>query len=539
MPGWGLSLIGAIGVPINAAYKEEEGAFILESCAARVLLTHHALLEVAQKMCGDSQTIGKLMVSGEGGRSSPEFLDFSRELQKCPPLAEPEEVTPQDISMLMFTSGTTGKPKGVMVTHEMYVAAGQGYATWVEADSEDRFFTCLPLCHANAQYYSTMGSLAVGASLIMEERFSASKFWDQVRRSGATVVNFIGMMLPVLLKQPHVEFNPPNQVRVCYGSPAFSPEFLTEFEKRFSTKVVIGFALTECMFGTIERLGQSHRPRSSGVPRWHPDSRFVNELRIVGEQDVPLPSGEVGEILLRNPAVTPGYWQNDEQTTEALRGGWLHTGDLGRVDEEGHLYFVDRKKDVIRRRGENIASSEVEEVLKREPRILDCAVIGVPSELAEEEVKVFVVLRPGEQMGPEEIVSWCAERLAHFKVPPICGIPRRASQDAQPAGTQEFASPGRCGAGGGMLRSGESGYPSALGTVGCRGKEPNFWPRRESNRSPWNPLPSRWATPKMSVGFWATVVRNAISCFFPDVTFVRAAPRRDLKRFGSAKRAVS
>ena len=413
----GLSLIGAIGVPINAAYKEEEGAFILESCAARVLLTHHALLEVAQKMCGDSQTIGKLMVSGEGGRSSPEFLDFSRELQKCPPLAEPEEVTPQDISMLMFTSGTTGKPKGVMVTHEMYVAAGQGYATWVEADSEDRFFTCLPLCHANAQYYSTMGSLAVGASLIMEERFSASKFWDQVRRSGATVVNFIGMMLPVLLKQPRVEFNPPNQVRVCYGSPAFSPEFLTEFEKRFSTKVVIGFALTECMFGTIERLGQSHRPRSSGVPRWHPDSRFVNELRIVGEQDVPLPSGEVGEILLRNPAVTPGYWQNDEQTTEALRGGWLHTGDLGRVDEEGHLYFVDRKKDVIRRRGENIASSEVEEVLKREPRILDCAVIGVPSELAEEEVKVFVVLRPGEQMGPEEIVSWCAERLAHFKVP--------------------------------------------------------------------------------------------------------------------------
>jgi crotonobetaine/carnitine-CoA ligase len=262
-----------------------------------------------------------------------------------------------------------------------------------------------------------MGTLAVGASLILEEGFSASMFWNQVKRSEATVVNFIGMMLPVLLKQPRVEFNPPNQVRVCYGSPAFAPEVLIEFEKRFSTRVLIGFGLTECIFGTIERLGQSHRPRSSGVARWHPDGRFVNELRIVGEQDDSLPPREVGEILLRNPAVTPGYWQNDEQTTEALRGGWFHTGDLGRVDEEGYLYFVDRKKDVIRRRGENIASSEVEEVLKREPRILDCAVIGVPSELAEEEVKACVVLRPGMEMRPEEVVAWCAERLAHFKIP--------------------------------------------------------------------------------------------------------------------------
>lgn len=115
--------------------------------------------------------------------------------------------------------------------------------------------------------------------------------------------------------------------------------------------------------------------------------------------------------------MTPGYWGNEEQTRAALRGGWFHTGDLGRLDEEGYLYFVDRKKDVIRRRGENVSSLEVEEVLKKEPRVLDCAVIGVPSELAEEDVKVFVVVRPGEQMKPEEVVYWCAERLAHFKVP--------------------------------------------------------------------------------------------------------------------------
>ena len=413
----GLSHLGAIGVPINPAYKEEEGALLLNSCEARVLLTHHTLVEVAQKICSYSLAIEKLMVASEIGQSSPKFRDFSQELRKSPPLAEPEEVTPQDISMLMFTSGTTGKPKGVMVTHEMYVAAGQGYATWVEAGAEDRFFTCLPLCHANAQYYSTMGSLAVGASLILEERFSASKFWDQVRESGATVVNFIGMMLPVLMKQPKDDPKPSSRLRVCYGSPAFAPEFLNEFERRFGTKVLIGYGLTECCYGSIERFDQDRRPRSSGLPRQHPDSRFKNEVCVLDDTGSLLPAGEVGEIVLRNPAVTPGYWGSEEETRAALRGGWFHTGDLGRLDEEGYLYFVDRKKDVIRRRGENVSSLEVEEVLKKEPRVLDCAVIGVPSELAEEEVKVFVVVRPGEQMNPEEVVYWCAERLAHFKVP--------------------------------------------------------------------------------------------------------------------------
>jgi crotonobetaine/carnitine-CoA ligase len=413
----GLSRIGAICVPINPAYKAGEGAFILNSCEAGVLLAHHSLKGVAQEMCRLSPTIGKLLVVGENKQSPPGLLDFCQELRKRLPLSEPEEVTPQDISMLMFTSGTTGRPKGVMVTHEMYVAAGQGYATWVEATSQDRFFTCLPLSHGNAQYYSTMGSLAVGASLILEERFSASRFWDQVRESEATVVNFIGMMLPVLMKQPKDASKASSRLRVCYGSPAFSPEVLAEFEKRFSTNVLIGYGLTECCYGTIERLGHNRRPRSSGLARWHPDSRFKNEVRVVDERNMPLAAGEVGEILLCNPAVTPGYWRDEEQTKAALRGGWFHTGDLGRLDEEGYLYFQDRKKDVIRRRGENISSLEVEEVLKREPRILDCAVIGVPSELAEEEVKAFVVIRPGEQMKPEEVVHWCAERLARFKVP--------------------------------------------------------------------------------------------------------------------------
>jgi crotonobetaine/carnitine-CoA ligase len=262
-----------------------------------------------------------------------------------------------------------------------------------------------------------MGTLAVGATLVVIERFSASRFWSQVRQAKATVVNFIGMMLPVLAKQPQSSANRQNPVRLFYGSPAFSPEFLQSFEKRFDTEVIVGFGMTESCYGTIEHIGQQHRPGSSGQLRQHPDTRFVNRVRIVDDGGKPVGHSTVGQITLKNPAIMPGYWRNEEQTRQVLRHGWLYTGDLGWLDEDGFLYFVDRKKDVIRRRGENISSQEVEDSIKRHPGVLDCAVIAVPSELGEDEVKAYVVPCSGSTLRPEELVFWCAEQLAHFKVP--------------------------------------------------------------------------------------------------------------------------
>ena len=429
----GLSRLGAICVPVNTAYKQEEMAYILNNAEAGVLVSHHTLMDVAQGAAQGCPSLQEALVVVEGSETYPGWKDFWGLLRDSGPLttSATPEVKPQDISMLVYTSGTTGNPKGVMISHEMYVAAGQGFATWTGASSEDRFFTCLPFFHANAQYYSTMGSLAAGASLTVVERFSASRFWEQVRESGATVVNFIGMMLPVLLKQPPCEADRDNSVRVFYGSPAPASELLEEFKERFGADVLIGFGLTETCYGTIERLGQPHHPGSSGQPRWHPDPRFQNQLRIVGDAANPVPAGEVGEITLKNPAVTPGYWRDTARTQEALRNGWFYTGDLGWLDEEGYLYFVDRKKDVIRRRGENISSQEVEDVIKRHPGVLDCAVIAVPSELGEDEVKAYVMPRPpgaiqeansdtedqGYELRPEDVVYWCAERLAYFKVP--------------------------------------------------------------------------------------------------------------------------
>ncbi|HLF04638.1 MAG TPA: ATP-dependent acyl-CoA ligase [Dehalococcoidia bacterium] len=450
---FGLSLLGAVTVPVNTGYKRDETAYILNNSGAVALVAHQSLEPVARAAADLAPAIKdgrhRLLVGGDApispGHSGADdarddgWTGFAQALAGVkippnPPLRKggtflppfvkggwgdfSPQVSPQDLSMLVYTSGTTGDPKGVQVTHSMYVAAGQGFAHWTRATPQDRFFTCLPYFHANAQYYSTMGALAVGATLVVADRFSASRFWDQVREARATVVNFIGMMLPVLAKQPPSPLDARSGVRLFYGSPAFPPEFLQAFQERFGTDIIVGFGMTETCFGTIERLGQPRRAGSSGQYRQHPDPRFHNEIRIVDpETGEPLGVNAPGEITIQNPAMTPCYWRNPEQTRQALRDGWLFTGDLGWLDEDGFLYFVDRKKDVIRRRGENISSQQVEEIVKRHPAVLDCAALAVPSELGEDDVKVYVMPRPGVALKPEEVVHWCAQHLAYFKVP--------------------------------------------------------------------------------------------------------------------------
>ena len=429
---FGLSELGAISVPINTAYRRDETAYILNNAEAVVLVTDPSLTDVAGAAADLAPNIRHRILRGEEPTSSPSpstgegrgggeragWTSFREAFASAEPLADRPEVSPDDVSMLVYTSGTTGNPKGVMVTHLMYAAAGQGFRHWTQATSDDRFFTCLPFYHANIQYYSTMGALASGATLVIVDRFSASRFWDQVREAKATVVNFIGMMMPVLAKNDVQPDDADNTVRLFYGSPSFSPEFLAEFQDRFATDIIVGFGMTETCYGTIEAIREDRRSGSSGRGRQHPDSRFENTIRIAdAETGIHVGPNTTGEITIKNPAVMPGYWRNDEQNRETLRDGWLYTGDLGWLDDDGFLYFVDRKKDIIRRRGENISSQEVENVIKANPNVLDCAVVAVPSELGEDEVKAYVTPREGATVDPEQVVYWCAEHLAYFKVP--------------------------------------------------------------------------------------------------------------------------
>ena len=424
---FGLSELGAISVPINTAYRRDETAYILNNAEAVAIVTDPSLADVAGAAADLAPSIRHRILRGEDAltltlspreRELSGWTSFSEAFGTAEPLSDRPNVSPDDVSMLVYTSGTTGNPKGVMVTHRMYAAAGQGFRHWTQATPEDRFFTCLPFYHANIQYYSTMGALASGATLVIVDRFSASRFWGQVRDAKATVVNFIGMMMPVLAKNDLQPDDADNTVRLFYGSPSFPPEFLSEFQERFATDIIVGFGMTETCYGTIEGIREDRRAGSSGQARQHPDPRFENTIRIAdAETGKHVGPNTVGEITIRNPAVMPGYWRNDEQNRETLRDGWLYTGDLGWLDDDGFLYFVDRKKDIIRRRGENISSQEVENVIKANPSVLDAAVVAVPSELGEDEVKAYVTPREGAVVDPEQVVYWCAERLAYFKVP--------------------------------------------------------------------------------------------------------------------------
>ncbi|HUC22167.1 MAG TPA: AMP-binding protein [Streptosporangiaceae bacterium] len=351
-------------------------------------------------------------------------------------------VGPDDIAVLIPTSGTTGRSKLVMQTHRAYAMAGEGFGFWMELTAADRMLTTLPLFHVNAPAYSVMGSLACGAGLVLAERFSASTFLDTARRHEATEFNAIGAMLEILMRQPERPDDADTPLRLCYTGPAPERERQLAMEQRFGLRIVVGYALSESPYGLIWARGT--RPFGTlGSVRQHPVLGTVNHARVVAEAGSIAGPGGTGELELRNPVLTPGYWEMPAETAALMHDGWLRTGDLVSVGDDGTYTFISRVKEVIRRRGENLSPLEVEEVLNAHPAVLECAVVGVPSELSEEEVKAFVVPAAGvTQLDFAELRSLAAARLASFKVPrywqQVAELPRtptaRVAKHRLPAG---------------------------------------------------------------------------------------------------------
>lgn len=324
---------------------------------------------------------------------------------------------PDDVAVLIPTSGTTGASKLVAQTHRAYALAGEGFPYWMELTASDRLMTSLPLFHINAPAYSLLGSLACGAGLILLPRFSASTFLDSARRFGATEFNAIGAMLEILMRQPARPGDADTPLRLCYTGPAPAASRQLEIERRFGLRIVVGYAMSESPYGLIWPHGT--RPfETLGTVRQHPARGTINQARVVDEEGNDLPAGRTGELLLRNPVVTPGYWGMPEETARAITSdGWLRTGDLVTADPGGTYTFVARKKEVLRRRGENLSPAEVEEAIAAHPAVLECAVVGVPSELTEEEVKAFVVAAPGARLDFGALREHAAGLLAAYKVP--------------------------------------------------------------------------------------------------------------------------
>jgi len=387
--------LGAIAVPTNPASTHAELAGLLAQTQPRLIVT-------------DAELRPLLDAAGTDVLDVDDLVGDAAEVPTGTAM-------PDDVAVLIPTSGTTGRSKLVMQTHRAYAMAGEGFPFWMELSSADRLMTSLPLFHINAPAYSVLGSLACGAGLVLLPRFSASGFLGSARRHGATEFNAIGAMLEILMRTPERADDADNPLRLCYTGPAPERERQLEIERRFGLRIVCGYAMSESPYGLIWPPG-SRLFGTLGTLRQHPTLGIVNEARVVDDEGRDVGPGEPGELLLRNPAVTSGYWGMPEQTAATIsRDGWLRTGDLVTRDTAGVYTFIARKKDVLRRRGENLSPAEVEEVIEAHPSIVECAVVGVASELSEEEIKAFVVTVGSADF--DALRRWTAERLTPFKVP--------------------------------------------------------------------------------------------------------------------------
>jgi crotonobetaine/carnitine-CoA ligase len=405
-----LAALGAVTVPTDPAGTPGELTGLVGQVRPRLLISDAGLrATLDQAVTGDLMPpLGVLDVD--------ELVGDWRSVDPADRAALQSGVRPDDLAVLIPTSGTTGRSKLVMQTQRAYAMAGEGFPFWMELTAEDRLMTSLPLFHINAPAYSVLGSLACGAGLVLLPRFSASGFLDSARRHGATEFNAIGAMLEILMRQPERPDDAETPLRLCYTGPSPAREWQEAFERRFGLRVVCGYALSESPYGLIWRHGT--RPFGTlGSVRQHPVLGVVNEARVVDDAGQDVGEGDVGELVLRNPVVTPGYWQMPAETAAAVVDGWLHTGDLVTAAADGTFTFVSRRKEVLRRRGQNLSPAEVEDAIVAHPDVLEVAVVAVPSELTEDEVKAFVVPVPGRELDFPELHAWTAARLSAFKVP--------------------------------------------------------------------------------------------------------------------------
>lgn len=427
---FGIAKLGAVVVPVNTALRAEEAQYILEHSDARLLIAGGPHAELAEAVRPRCPALERLVIDGE--RRPAAALPFSV-LQQGEGTPPPDPPTPDDLAAILYTSGTTARPKGVLLPHRAYAFAASSRSAHLGLTAADRVMIVNPLFHVNGQVQACMTILSAGGSIVLRDGFSASRFWDDTRRYGVTAVNVMRTIPLILWSRPPAPDDAHNPVRLMVGS---LPRDIHEpFEKRFGVLVVSAYSLTEDMTSVLNLLDVTARKIGAlGVPA-APDQ---HQVMVVDEEDRPVPPGTGGEILKRSPASMLGYYKNPEATAAALRGGWVHTGDVGYLDEDGFLYFLDRKKDIVRRSGENISSSEVEAVLHAHPKIAEAAVIPVPDPIREQEVMACVRLKDGETpetVGAQEIFAFCAARLAPYKVPRYLeyrtDFPRTASYKIQ------------------------------------------------------------------------------------------------------------
>jgi long-chain acyl-CoA synthetase len=403
---YGVLRAGGIVVPMNVLLKRREIAFYLEDSGARLLLAWHGFAEEARQ--------GAVEAGAELVEVEP--AAFARKLAELGPTADLAGTDAEDIAVLLYTSGTTGKPKGAELTHaNLSRNAEISSRTTCEVGAGDVVLGALPLFHSFGQTVAMNASLRVGACLTLVPKFDPAETLETMQRDRVTHFYGVPTMFGALLHHPDRGRYDTSSLRTCITGGASMPvEVLRGFEDAFGAKVMEGYGLSET--SPVACSNHPNRERKAGSIGTPIEGV---EMRVVDESGEEVAQGEVGEIVIRGHNIMKGYWQRPEATAEAMRGGWFHSGDMARIDEDGYFYIVDRKKDLIIRGGYNVYPREVEEVLYEHPKIREAAVVGVPHDEWGEEIGAAVVLHEGEELAPEEVSAYVKERIAAYKYPRI------------------------------------------------------------------------------------------------------------------------
>jgi crotonobetaine/carnitine-CoA ligase len=405
--------IGAILVPVNPKFGVSEAQYVM----------HHA--GISGVVCGKDE-LSVVHEACTGITPAPWFMLFDESTADTPQLEAaaatavdtrlPEQAGADDSCVIIYTSGSTGFPKGAMHSQRNFVTSGEANVARLWLQPEDRLLIVLPLFHVNALFYSLAGTLMAGATALVQERFSASTFWQTAVDTGATQVNLIDAAGRILKLRPRSEFRPEHRIRIAYG---VRPESQQCFREEFGIKdLLTGFGMTEIPGLSCNPYEGLRKTDSLGPIGCHPDpARPWAQCRLVDDQGQDVGVGQTGELWVKHPVIMQGYFRDPEQTAATFHDGWFKTGDLMRRDADGYFYFVTRKKDIIRRRGENIAGAEIDSTIAAHPAVEEVAAVPVPAELGDEEILVVVVLKPGSDASAQDIAAWCAARLAAMKVP--------------------------------------------------------------------------------------------------------------------------
>lgn len=418
---FGCMKIGAIWVPLNVSLIGGDLRYALDDAAPRVVVVDQETRAKLNVVVAPRDDFAIFEIDG---------VSFDLLLDKNASLPE-VELNGSESAVIMYTGGTTGMPKGVELPHLAWIAAGYRYCEAFDIAPTDVHYSVLSLFHNGGLMIGCIGPFVAGIPTYIERWFSVSRFWTRVRQTGATVIDPIGTMVTLLCQQAPSPDDRNHRVRVSLGVLNQVPENIAkEFQSRFGLGIVNVYSLSESG-GTliVYNKRDSPKPQSNGKG-WH-----WCDLLVVDRNDNPLPPGAVGEICLRPKrpfTFMLGYYNQPEKTVECWRNLWLHTGDLGFLDEEGYLFFTGRQVHWLRTRGENVSAYEVEAVLSQYEGVQEAVVVGVPCPLGEEDVKTFLVLKPGTTLDPAALLEWCSGQLAAFKLPRfveiVTELPRSAAK---------------------------------------------------------------------------------------------------------------